>query len=254
MGVSYIKVFFDFEERTEGLNDTEKGRLLLAMLRYASKGEKPALSGNERYVWPMLKLDYDRQMAVYQTKVDNGRMGGRPRNAETERNRTETEQNRNKPDGNRTETENNPNAQDKDKEKDKEKEEEEKRNARMLRASERAKDDAQLTAWFGMFWLQYPRKEGKKAALKEWFRLRPDGETFQAIMEALGKQRTCDQWIRDGGQYIPHASTWLHGERWKDETEAGSGRTHVTAQEYSQRDYSGEDREAMERMLSMEAL
>ena len=251
MSVSYIKVYFDFEERTEGLTDTEKGRLLLAMLRYASSGEKPALNGNERFVWPMLKMEFDRQMAVYQTKVENGQRGGRPpRDAETENNRNETENNRTKPDGNRNETENNRNVQEEDKEEDKEKEEEEKRDARQRRANERARNEAQQSAWFGMFWLQYPRKEGKKAAEREWSRIRMDKEIFDAIMEALGRQRKSEQWTRDGGQFIPHASTWLHGERWKDETGAGGGRTHVSAQEYSQRDYSGEDLEAMERLIA----
>ena len=43
MARSYLKVYFDFEEKTGELNDGEKGRLLLALLRYAISGEKPVL-------------------------------------------------------------------------------------------------------------------------------------------------------------------------------------------------------------------
>ena len=167
MGVSYMKVFLDFEERTEGLNDTEKGRLLLAMLRYAKSGEQPTLTGNERFVWPMLRAEFDRVMKVYRTKVENGSLGGRPSGHPAEENRTETENNRNEPDENRTETKNNLNTQEKEKEKEQEKEQEkEGREAR-------AREEARLISSFGMFWLQYPRKEGKKNAMREWMRLRP---------------------------------------------------------------------------------
>ena len=40
MAIAYIKVYFDFEERTEQLTDEEQGRLLLAMLRYAKNNEQ----------------------------------------------------------------------------------------------------------------------------------------------------------------------------------------------------------------------
>lgn len=72
MAISFIKVYFDFEERTAQLTDDERGRLLLAMLRYAKDNRLPDLGGNERFVFPVFKMDIDRDLEIYNTKVENG--------------------------------------------------------------------------------------------------------------------------------------------------------------------------------------
>ena len=89
MSLSFVKVYFDFEERTEMLNETEQGRLLLAMLRYAQSKTLPELKGNERFLFPVFKADIDRDAATYSAKVSNGAKGGRPRQ---EPNKTEDNQ------------------------------------------------------------------------------------------------------------------------------------------------------------------
>ena len=88
MALSFIKVYFDFEERTEMLNEVEQGRLLLTMLRYAQGKTLPELKGNERFLFPVFKADLDRDAASYSAKVINGTKGGRPRQEpkETEEN------------------------------------------------------------------------------------------------------------------------------------------------------------------------
>ena len=70
---------------------------------------------------------------------------------------------------------------------------------------------------FIKFWQVYPRKEGKANALKAWKKLRVDNGLFQTIYQSLQLQRASPQWSKDGGKYIPHASTWLNGRRWEDE-------------------------------------
>ena len=131
MPMSYIKVFFDFEDRTEELNDNEKGALLLAMLRYARTCEKPDLSGNERFLFSTFKTEIDRDKANYDKKVANGSKGGRPpaggnqkKPEETGDNQTkpnETENNQTKPE----ETEDNLPLKNKNKEQEQEKEKKE---------------------------------------------------------------------------------------------------------------------------------
>ena len=79
MSISFMRVYFDFEERTEMLNEEEQGRLLLAMLRYAQCKALPELKGNERFLFPVFKGDIDRDTAAYNAKVRNGSMGGRPK-------------------------------------------------------------------------------------------------------------------------------------------------------------------------------
>lgn len=97
MGISFVKVYFDFEDRTEMLNEVERGRLLLAMLRYAQGKELPELRGGERFLFPVFKMDIDRDASTYASKVENGAKGGRPTKPnETENNLTkpnETEYN-----------------------------------------------------------------------------------------------------------------------------------------------------------------
>lgn len=93
MAMFFVKVYFDFEERTDELNDIEKGRLLLAMLRYARTGEKPDLKGNERFCFSYFKGAIDHEREVYNSKLENGKKGGRP----TVEKPNKTEINRNKP-------------------------------------------------------------------------------------------------------------------------------------------------------------
>ena len=106
---SHLKVYFDFEVKAEKYDDEEKGRLLLAMLRYAKDGMEVNLTGNERFVFPVFKAQIDEEIKNYETKVKNGTKGGRPvidqKPEETENNLTEpkeTENNRTEP--NETET------------------------------------------------------------------------------------------------------------------------------------------------------
>ncbi len=77
--MKYLKVYTDFEEAIEMLGDAEKGRLFVAMLRYASTGELPDLRGGERILWPTAKLNIDRTRAEAEKNKTNGEKGGRPK-------------------------------------------------------------------------------------------------------------------------------------------------------------------------------
>ena len=77
--------------------------------------------------------------------------------------------------------------------------------------------DPEIVSDFDLVWQAYPRKVGKGAARKVWAKLRPDTATVQQMLDALDWQRTQPQWVKDGGQFIPHLATWLNQERWEDE-------------------------------------
>lgn len=64
---------------------------------------------------------------------------------------------------------------------------------------------------FDDFWQKYPKKVAKKDAMKAWIKLNPESQ--QKAFEALPLH--CKRW--DDPQYIPHAATWLNGERFEDE-------------------------------------
>ena len=70
---------------------------------------------------------------------------------------------------------------------------------------------------FDEFWKQYPRKVAKGDARKAWqqtAKIRPPMGVLVAAVEA---QKHQEQWLRDGGQFIPYPATWLRSERWDDE-------------------------------------
>lgn len=72
---------------------------------------------------------------------------------------------------------------------------------------------------FELFWREYPRKVAKAEARKAWKQtesIRPDLETLIKAVKAACKT---EQWMRGNGQFIPHAATWIRGERWADEHE-----------------------------------
>ena len=73
-----------------------------------------------------------------------------------------------------------------------------------------------MDAAFEQFWSAFPRKVGKGAARKA-FAHAITLTTLDAMLAALRWQVTQPQWIRDGGDYIPHPATWLNQERWEDE-------------------------------------
>lgn len=70
---------------------------------------------------------------------------------------------------------------------------------------------------FDIFWAAYPRKVDKKKARKAFEKVKVPVET---LLSALEVQKQSPQWVKDGGAYIPHPTTWLNGERWADDVKA----------------------------------
>ncbi len=69
---------------------------------------------------------------------------------------------------------------------------------------------------FDKFWAAYPKKVSKADARKAWVQtkhLRPDTES---LIKTLMDHCRTEQWMANGGSYIPYAATWLRGERWED--------------------------------------
>ena len=90
-------------------------------------------------------------------------------------------------------------------------------------ASESAEDG------FAAFWLQYPKKVAKPQALKAWKKIKPAGQILADLMTSLDRQKSGEQWQKDGGQFIPHPATWLSGRRWEDEAPPTADKTTAPA-------------------------
>jgi hypothetical protein len=69
---------------------------------------------------------------------------------------------------------------------------------------------------FSKFWLAYPRKESKQAAVKAFKQARSQGVTAEVIMAALARMKP--EWARrPKPEHTPHAATWLNRGGWDDE-------------------------------------
>lgn len=68
---------------------------------------------------------------------------------------------------------------------------------------------------FASFWNLYPRKVAKKDALKMWDRLTSD----QKWLASQALPLHIKYWEISGRDMdrIPHAASWINGERWADE-------------------------------------
>ena len=82
MGLSYIKLHYDFLSLMEMLDEASVGRLICAALRHA-KGEEVIVEGVERFAYKILVNQIDRDIKAYYKRVEaskeNGKMGGRPK-------------------------------------------------------------------------------------------------------------------------------------------------------------------------------
>lgn len=67
---------------------------------------------------------------------------------------------------------------------------------------------------FEKFWNEYPRKEGKKKAKDAFMKTAVPLET---MLSALREHKKSAQWMKNKGEFIPYATTWLNGCRWEDQ-------------------------------------
>ena len=67
---------------------------------------------------------------------------------------------------------------------------------------------------FDLFWEAYPRKMGKVKAQAAFQKVTVP---VDVLLSAIAEQKQSQQWQKDGGQFIPHPTTWLKGKRWEDQ-------------------------------------
>lgn len=83
MALEYIQLFADMEELFEPYDDAQRGRLMMAMMAYAYRGEAPEFAGVEKFVWPVLRQHIDRCAASVEAKKAAGSKGGKNAKAES---------------------------------------------------------------------------------------------------------------------------------------------------------------------------
>ncbi len=90
-----------------------------------------------------------------------------------------------------------------------------------VRKEDIRKEDMLITSnlTFDDWWGLYPRKVNKQKAIEAWKKIKPDQNLIMKMIGAIDIQKTSKEWTKDGGQFIPHPTTWLNGGRWDDELE-----------------------------------
>lgn len=86
-------------------------------------------------------------------------------------------------------------------------------NVHSLRPTERSV--TVICEGFERFWNVYPRKENKKKALGLWRNKKLDSLTDAIVADVQHRISKHEQWKNP--KFIPHATTYLNGERWNDE-------------------------------------
>lgn len=235
MAKEYVPIFFDWMKVTEELNDQEKGRLIDAIVLYASGGDwQDRIKGNERYLFPAFREQVNRSNQISEARAT---AGSKPKQTET---------NANKPE----QTETNP-AKANEEEENKEKEEEKKK--------ENKKNSPSPLFGFDQFWAAYPKKTAKPDAIKAYGKIKPDEALLARILSAIQKQKATAQWQEDGGRFVPYPATWLNGHRWEDEVQAapaggpGPAPRPVVAQVYEQREYDLENERPEDMLRRLQA-
>ena len=87
MALESFNAYHSYLDAMEELNDAERGRLFTALLIYSSTGEAPELRGNERFVFPSMKSQIDRDIGKYKRKCEKNRANGEKANG-SDRQRT----------------------------------------------------------------------------------------------------------------------------------------------------------------------
>lgn len=76
MARDYVCLYHSYLDAMEALGDAERGRLVTAMINHSQRREIGELSGNERYIWPMIRSQIDRDVEAYDRKCEKNRESG----------------------------------------------------------------------------------------------------------------------------------------------------------------------------------
>lgn len=213
----YVPIFFDWMENTQDLTDEEKGRLIDAVIMYASgeDGWEERLQGAEKIAFRFMRGQVDRNDKISKARSE----AGSSKKEQTQSNDNKSEQT----ETNEIKTEQTETKILKEEKKEKEKKE---------------KED--ISQRFDRFWAAYPNKKAKQDAFRAFQKLKPDDDLLNRMLAALEREKESAQWQESGGRFIPHPATWLNGRRWEDETTSptpAQAARHVVAQDYPQREY-----------------
>jgi len=88
---------------------------------------------------------------------------------------------------------------------------------------------------FESFYAAYPLRQGKKKAFDAWRAIDIQNGTFEAILQAIEKQKVHKSYLRERKEFCPEwplPATWLNGCRWEDEISSDGRPTEDPIEQY----------------------
>jgi len=70
---------------------------------------------------------------------------------------------------------------------------------------------------FAQFWKAYPKKKSKGQAEKAFNKINPDEQLLAIMIAKIERATKSEDWIKEGGKYIPYPASWLNAKGWEDE-------------------------------------
>lgn len=233
--MQYLKIWTSFRDIIAPLNDEEVGRLFRMMLNYADSGYIPdSIQGNERFVFPIAKQMIDFAETKAETLRANGSKGGRPKSKAEQDEAEETKENQTKPDESK---ENQTKANERHKDKDNDKE--------YVKDNDKDKSNGGKPERLSI----PPTVEEVAAYCKE----RGNGIDPEYFVAYYGKQN----WKLSNGQKMTNwkmaVITWEKRDKESPPHPKPAGKI-VSAQQYTQRAYSGQQETPEEMMARLAAM
>ena len=104
-------------------------------------------------------------------------------------------------------------------------------------------------AEFERLWERYPRKQGKKDALRHYIASRKNGTEYETISNGLDNYIAYVTASKTETRYIKQGSTWFCQHCWDDEYQITEPTVKNKFNNFEQRGYSDMDYEVIERMM-----
>lgn len=71
--------------------------------------------------------------------------------------------------------------------------------------------------WFDEIYAIYPKHVKRTVAYESFVKLKPDEDLVETIKKHIGRLKKSEDWLKDGGKYVPMLSTYLNQKRWTDD-------------------------------------
>lgn len=216
-----------FKEYFKKLTKEQAGELILAVFEYEESGVEPKLDGVLEFAFIPIRQWLDDKRKEYQKMCEinakNGQKGGRPKNPTDKAKTEKTEGFSEEPKKAEYDSDSEYDSDDDLNNNGADAPESAPSSPNKPKRKGKPNTEIKYTEDFQTFWNQYPRKVNKLKAFKAWQKIELNDSVYSQIMAGLKRANASPEWqknIKENTlQFIAHASTWLNGRRWEDETQ-----------------------------------